>query len=305
MDVYKNRILSLTLLLLFIALAPAYAQHNTTESAPTDTHTLKSKLQRFGIFHAHARSFFMATDNQKPLTDYVAWGLGAGIGYESPKWKGLQFGISGFFIFNVVSSDLGRKDTLANSNNRYESGLFDVADPANRWELHRLENLFIRYRFRSSKIDVGRFELNTPFINAQDGRMRSTMEEGAWVEVNEVKNLQLQGGWIWRISPRSTVKWYSVGNSMGIYPQGLNEWGGKNNYAGHIRSAGVGLLGITYKPVKQLQLQAWNQFTENVFNTVLLQADANIPVNKNTHVQAGMMYVRQDAVQCGGNCDEC
>ncbi|MBK7149909.1 MAG: outer membrane porin, OprD family [Bacteroidetes bacterium] len=133
--------------------------------------------------------------------------------------------------------------------------------------------------------------------------MRSTMEEGAWVEVNEVKNLKLQGGWIWRISPRSTVKWYTVGNSMGIYPQGLNEWGAKNNYAGHIRSAGVGLLGITYSPVKQLQLQAWNQFTENVFNTVLLQADANIPVNKNTHLQAGMMYVRQDAVHCGGNCD--
>lgn len=112
MDLYKNRILSLSLLFLFIALAPAHAQHSTAESAPTDTQTLKSKLQRFGTFHAHARSFFMATDNQKPLTDYVAWGLGAGIGYESPAWKGLQFGISGFFIFNVVSSDLGDRKSV-------------------------------------------------------------------------------------------------------------------------------------------------------------------------------------------------
>lgn len=304
MDLYKNRILRIiwVLQIAFATSTAVFSQehHNITKN---DSNTLRSKLMKFGAFHAHARSFFMATDNAKPLTDYVAWGLGAGIGYESPKWKGFQIGISGFFIFNVVSSDLGKKDTLANSANRYESGLFDLSDPANRFELHRLENLFLRYSFRKSKVEVGRFEIITPFINPQDGRMRSTMVEGAWFDIKEVKKLSIEGGWIWRISPRSTVKWYTIGKSMGVYPMGINEYGKKSNYSGNVKSAGIGILGLTYSPIKQLKLQAWEQFTENVFNTVLIQADAKIPMSKAAEFSAGLMYVRQDAVNCGGNCD--
>lgn len=305
MDLLKGRVLAAALFLLnLIAFYPsAFSQGHHSEALKTDSHTLRHKLARYGTFHAHARSFVMATDNANPLSDYVAWGLGAGIGYESPQWKGLQLGISGFFMFNVVSSNLGRKDTLANAYNRYEAGLFDVTEPDNRYELHRLEHLFIRYSFRKSKVEVGRMELQTPFINPQDGRMVSSMQEAAWFEINEVKNLKIEGGWIWRMSPRSTTKWYWIGPSMGIYPQGVSPWGTRSNYSGNLKSAGVGLLGITYAPVKQLKLQVWEQFTENIFNTLLVQADAKIPVSKTTDLQTGIMYVRQDAVNCGGNCD--
>lgn len=305
MDLHKNGILKTALILwsVFLLTPSAFSQEQHPAEAKSDSNTLRSKLMKYGTFHAHARSFVMATDNANPLTDYVAWGLGAGIGYESPKWKGLQFGISGFFIFNVASTNLAKKDSLANGFNRYEIGLFDINNPQNRHDLDRLEELYLRYNFRKSKIEVGRFILNTPFINMQDGRMRGTVEEGAWFEINEVKKLKIEGGWLWRISPRSTVTWYTIGNSMGVYPVGVNEWGTKSNYAGNIKSAGVGLLGITYAPVKQLKLQVWEQFTENVFNTAMVQADAKIPLSKTTDLQAGLMYVRQDAVNCGGNCD--
>ncbi len=208
MDVRKNRILTAGLLLLSLLTFPSkgFSQEQPEQkTVKNDSNTLRSKLVKFGTFHAHARSFFMATDNTGPLTDYVAWGLGAGIGYESPKWKGLQFGISGFFIFNVASTNLAKKDSLANAFNRYEIGLFDIAHPENRFDLDRLEDLYLRYSFRKSKVEVGRFEITTPFINRQDGRMRGTVEEGAWFEVNEVKKLKMEGGWLWRISPRSTI----------------------------------------------------------------------------------------------------
>lgn len=305
MDLLKGRVLTAALFLLnLIAFHPSvFSQEQRSETLKADSQTLRHKLARYGTLHAHVRSFVMATDNANPLSDYVAWGLGAGIGYESPRWKGLQFGISGFFIFNVASTDLGKKDSLANGTDRYEVGLFDINDPDNRHDLDRLEDLYLRYTFRQSKIEVGRFEINTPFINLQDGRMRGTVEEGVWLEVNEVKKLKLEGGWLWRISPRSTVSWYTIGNSVGVYPSGVNEWGAKSSYAGNIKSAGVGLLGITYAPVKQLKLQVWEQFAENMFNTAMVQADAKIPLSKTTDLQAGIMYVRQDAVNCGGNCD--
>nr|MBP7390281.1 hypothetical protein [Chitinophagales bacterium] len=193
MDLYKDGILRIiwVLQIAFATSTAVFSQehHNITKS---DSNTLRSKLMKFGTFHAHARSFFMATDNAKPLTDYVAWGLGAGIGYESPKWKGLQFGISGFFIFNVASTDLTKKDSLANGFNRYEIGLFDISNPENRFDLDRLEDLYIRYGISQSKIEVGRFEITTPFVNRQDGRMRGTVEEGVWFDIREVKRLSIE-----------------------------------------------------------------------------------------------------------------
>jgi hypothetical protein len=53
---------------------------------------------------------------------------------------------------------------------------------------------------------VGKINLNTPFLNPQDGRMRPTIEEGVWLSIKESKKIGFNGGWIWKISPRSTVQ---------------------------------------------------------------------------------------------------
>ena len=77
--------------------------------------------------------------------------------------------------------------------------------------------------------------------------MRPTLEQGLWAEVNEIKNTTIQAGWITHISPRSTVRWYKVDQSIGIYPVGLNESGVRSGYANAIESNGIGLLGVDYK----------------------------------------------------------
>jgi hypothetical protein len=281
----------------------SFAQEHASSQAEKDTSSLRYKLLTKGVFHAHARSFFMATDNQDALTDYYALAFGAGISYESYKIHGFQFGLTGFFIFNLESSDLGTIDPSAKSGNRYEIGLFDLRNPNNKSDLDRLEDLYLRYNWRKSKIEAGRFELNTPFINRQDGRMRGTIEEGVWAEFNEVKDFKIEGAWIHRISPRSTIEWYKVEDSYGVYPGGLNEFGNKSDYAGNIRSAGVGLLGLTYLK-KKVKIQLWDQFAENVFNTAMVRADLNLPVGSITTLQLGAMYVRQDALNYGGNEDQ-
>ncbi len=297
-------LISLFSFLVFSSLSPSlFSQPHPPSSGERDTSSLRYRMLKEGHFHAHARSFFMATDNDKGLTDYAAWALGAGLSYESPVIRGFQFGITGFFIFNMSSTDLGKIDTTAKSGNRYELGLFDLTDPGNTSDLDRLEDLYVRYTWRKSKLEAGRFELNTPFINRQDGRMRGTIEQGAWLEMNEIKNLKIAGGWIYKISPRSTVAWYDVEDSYGVYPSGVNVYGAKSSYAGNIQSAGLALLGVSFKQNKW-SVQVWEQFAENVFNTALIRTDLGLPLNKNTVLKTGLMYVRQDAVNYGGNEDQ-
>ncbi|MBL7924231.1 MAG: OprD family outer membrane porin, partial [Bacteroidia bacterium] len=141
------------------------------------------------------------------------------------------------------------------------------------------------------------------FINRQDGRMRGTIEEGVWMEMNEIRKLRVEAGWIWKISPRSTVAWYEVEKSYGVYPSGVSETGVKSSYAGHIRSEGVGLLGLSWSPAKNVQFQFWEQYAENVFNTALFRSDWKVPVSPDVHLISGLMVVRQDALNDGGNPD--
>jgi len=59
-----------------------------------------------GFMEGHFRYFLSATDNASGLTDYYAQAGGGGIRYESAPYKGFRFAVSGFFIFNMGSSDL-------------------------------------------------------------------------------------------------------------------------------------------------------------------------------------------------------
>jgi len=303
MELSKGRFLRLVFLVFFAILTSISSKAQLHDDpSVADSGTLRSKLIRNGIFHAHARSFFMATDNRNPLTDYFAWGVGAGIGYESPIWKNFQFAVTGFFIFNLASSDLSQIDSLAKAGNRYEIGLFDITNPHNKSDLDRLENLYLRYYFPKSWIQIGRMDIHTPFLNRQDGRMRGTLEEGIWFSSKLIKPLTLEGGWIWSVSPRSTVHWYSIGKSIGVYPSGINIWGNKSQYPGALKSLGIFTLGLGVETSKFLYIQLWNLLTENIFNTAFFELDGRIPLNDKWNLRPGFIYTRQDPWPCPSGC---
>lgn len=299
----RRRILFIVFGLLLAATVSLQAQHKVNERQRhhRDTTGL-NRLFTLGHFHANARNDLMTTINKGELTDYFAWALGAGIGFETSEWKGLQFGVSGFFIYRLPgTSDLTRRDSLTNQFSRYEVGLFDMEDYANGSDLDRLEELFLRYRYKKSTMTLGKQILNTPFVNKQDGRMRPTLEEGVWLQLNEIPKLKIEAGWIYKISPRSTVNWYGIGESVGIYPVGLDVQGNPSGYKGNVHSKGIGLLHVSYAPVKQLTLTAWENFAQNMFNTLLLQAETDIALNANTRWKSGIQYTTQQAVNNGGN----
>jgi hypothetical protein len=287
-----------------------FAQHQEISENPEmykgkkiqadDTTSLLSAFKR-GHFNGHFRYFFMSSQNQKRLTDYYANAFGGGIRYETAKFHGFQFAVSGFYTFNIGSSNLGKPDSTTGQFNRYEIALFDIEDPYNKKDIDRLEEFYIKYNYKKSSVIFGRQLLNTPFINLQDGRMRPTGVEGFWFEMNEMKKVKLEGGWLYALSPRGTTKWYDAGASIGVYSGGVHVDGSKSQYSNNVESKGVFLVGAHVELNENIILHGWNVFTENIFNTTMLQTDFSFPLNNNNTIFTAAQFVRQDALNNGGN----
>lgn len=255
-----------------------------------------------GTFNGHFRYFFSSTINKGELSDYVANAVGGGLRYETASFYHFKVGVSGFYIFNAGSSHLAGKDELSGQSNRYEIGLFDVTDPENLSEINRLEEFFIKYQVAKIKVTFGRQLLNTPFINLQDGRMRPTAVEGLWIESDFHKNHQIQLGWLNAVAPRSTSKWYGVGESIGIYPSGVDTKGQKSNYADNVITKGVLLANYQAKFDYPLIFNVWNMWVESVLNNTMLQADWEQKL-KSGKLYAGIQGSGQTKSGNGGNND--
>ncbi|HEX4888073.1 MAG TPA: OprD family outer membrane porin [Luteibaculaceae bacterium] len=271
---------------------------NSSKGQSTDSTMGIAHFFAQGQFTAHTRSFLMGTLNTGPLKDDYALATGAGIGYVSKPLRGFGFGLNGFFIFDVSSSALDEPDPATRQMNRYEIGLYDVTDPHNRKDLDRLEEAYLYFKQHGISIGLGRMAIQTPFINGQDGRMRPSLVEGVYAHFEPHEGLSLAGGWLWAMSPRSTVKWYRVEQSIGLYPVGVNREGKPSAYAGQLQSAGVALAGATYRWNKQ-SIDLWSTAIENVSHTAMLQYEQRLL----NGFKVGFQYIRQDRIGNGGSDD--
>lgn len=308
----KNTITYYLLVLFNIVTTLFFSQENAHNQSvdnhhvslkPKDSLCLKDCIIQ-AHWEAHTRTFAMSTINEGDLKDDYAIASGAGIGVLTKPIYGLQVGVSGFFIYNLISSELHKPDITTGQGNRYEVGLFDIENHTNKNDLDRLEELYLKYNLSKSSLMLGKFNLNTPFLNPQDGRMRPTIDEGVWLSVKESKKIGINGGWIWSISPRSTVRWFSVANSMGVNPMGVNTDGTKANYNEHIDGcSGMAIGNIYFYPTNNLKINVWNSFLENVMNTALIELNFEQP-NKKIELYQNIMYLHQDAINNGGNTDQ-
>lgn len=304
-----KKLLAVTLIIFITQIKAQDNQHNHhvdnhhISLKPKDSMCLKDCFLQ-AHWEAHARTFFMNTYNEGNLKDDYALASGAGIGLLTKPIYGFQVGVSGFFIYNIASSPLNVPDSITNSVNRYELGLFDIENPNNKRDLDRLEELYVKYNLSKSAITIGKININTPFLNPQDGRMRPTIEEGVWVNINESSKFGANGGWFWEVSPRSTVQWFSMGKSMGINPSGVNIDGTKSHYHEEVLTNGMAIGNIYFKPNNQLKINVWNGLLQNVMNTAMIEVNTNQNLNENTKLYQGVIYLHQDAINHGGNEDQ-
>lgn len=277
-----------------------YSQSSSHSIYKKDSSGMIQSLVK-GKFSGQARYFFMATDNQKGLSDYYANAVGAYLKYETDSFKKFTLAVSASAVYNVFSSDLTQMDATTKKPNRYEIGFFDLSHPEKK-SIYRMEELYVQYSLSKGFIRLGRQLLNTPFINPQDGRMRPTFANGLWTKLT-FSSTQIEAGVLTGILPRSIGYWQSVASSIGLYPQGINQDGSASNYAHQLSSKGILLTGLTQPLSHSIKLKLWNLFAENIFNTTLLQIDMERTNKEQIKWLASFQYILQQQVNDGGNKD--
>ena len=245
------------------------AQHHlATEhnSDSTETKETFGKVLNTGDFEFHLRSYFMHTNNSHNLLDYSAWGTGAGLGYFSPRWNGLGIGFSGFFVFRHFENNLKEKDPQTGMGNRYEKSLFDVHHPENSKDMDRLEEFYVSYDSKKFSAWFGRHHFESPLLNAADNRLRPNLFSGFSSTYTATSGLKFSGAWFSHLISRGSLEWLKVEESLGFYGTGRNPLGGEETYRHHIKSKGIGVLGVEFSNEK-FQVQSWNYLAEGIFAT--------------------------------------
>jgi hypothetical protein len=256
-------------------------------------------FMRSGTFAVHLRSVGMATVNQGALSDYNTLAVGGGVGYYSADFKGFRFGLSGFLSSQVFENNIRQRDPITGGGNRYEITLYDITDIEHTSNLGRLEDLYIAYRKKGFDVTFGRQRVNTPLLNEQDNRMRHNQFSGLTLAYQQ-KRWKAMAGLYSQVMIRGTVDWFTIEESLGVYPVGQNAQGSPSGYHNNINSKGVGVLGLTYTSAEQIKIQAWNYTADRVFNLTMLQADGSLKWKRAKWV-LGLQGIYQTAIKNGGN----
>lgn len=254
-----------------------------------------------GKFSGEWRNYYSQTINKDSLKDFYALATGLKLKYDYNLTSSLSLSGALYSTYNTGIQDLAIPDEYTGRPSRYELGLFDVEDP-NKKFIGLIGELNVAYARSGSTIKLGRFKLNTPFLNPQDGRMIPTLEEGLWYSFKKKESkFTGSGGVITRISPRSSSKFYGIGESVGVYPTGRSTIGAPSFYKGNTNSDFILIQNIGYSNTeKGFSIEMWNYFVDNLMNTFYLTPQFSVITDKLT---ISGQWLHQDRVGEGGNAD--
>lgn len=284
----------------YLSMLAATAIFSINASASTDLHSAFEN----GTTSGQIRYYYMNTDNAPGLKDYFGNTIGGHLKYQTQSFYDFKAGVA-FYTSSFINTNVNAQSIepqAGNKNSRYVIGLVDATNPANH-SVTNVGELYLNYKYQKTNITIGRMKLKTPFMNPEDGRMIPTLEQGIWVNSNIFDELNIQLGYINAFWNRSTPGWKSVEDSIGYgYGQGLEplEQKIKGDYLGHLSSNGLYVVGMKYHTNKDIKLQAWNYFAQNLFNLSYLQGNARKHIYS-YQILAGLQYVYERAVGDGGN----
>lgn len=264
----------------------------TLGNAQTSEKQFKSKV--FGQW----RTYYSGTLNQGVLQDFQALATGGKLGIDVT-YGSFVLKVIGYSSINIGIQDLSVTDPITNRLSRYELGLFDVNDPSKRW-IGILGEANLGFVSAGHKFQVGRIKLKSPLMNPQDGRMIPTLFQGTWYQFKDKKKLTVQTGVINAIATRSTDRFESLRNTYGLYPSGRNPDGSTSNYRGNVDSDFIWVTNLRKGFGTQVNLDLWNYYVDNVFNTVYSNLTWSI---KDSPFEVAAEAVFQRRLADGGNAD--
>jgi hypothetical protein len=133
--------------------------------------------------------------------------------------------------------------------------------------------------------------------------MIPTVVEGIQLSHNSLKNWNFNAGIFNRIAPRSTGKFYRIGQSFGQYPSGRNPDGTPSDYRDNTDSRFIGIAKAKWTVKPGLSLELTEYYIDQVFNTLHFIPAYQWQNNTQRTFKVSGEWVRQDRISDGGNSD--
>ncbi|MBL0707744.1 MAG: hypothetical protein JJW00_01705 [Sulfurimonas sp.] len=184
------------------------------------------------------------------------------ISVESPYYKGLMAKIT-----------VGGVSDLDINDEKYESRTF-VYDPKKRKSYAIVQEAFLFYENSNNKVLIGREELTTPMIDTDDWYMFANSFELARYQNNSLDNIVFNLGYFHKMAGT----WDSgADNSQGLDKTSFNSMTDVS-YIDEIDKTAIGDQGIyfvsmQYNDKKNHNIQVWNYYGEDTYNTLFIQYD--------------------------------
>lgn len=248
------------------------------------------------------RSFWMNTSySHKAFRVDHALGLTSLVGGKLSVSKKWEFQ-TGYRIFaNALSSDFWVPDPDTGQSNRYESGLFNLLDPQDRF-FGRLELFSLSFNQTRFGFKVGKMGIQSDWVNVQDGRLSPTVVEGVHAWFVPTTNWKLSGWAISRMNVRGSKDWLLVEETIGLFPQGRSPFGRPAAYLGNTKSPWLGIWELEGKMKGGKSLRFSQTYAANLFATywaTFEKTSKNTLGNWTSGIQSGMQHGLGD----GGNAD--
>ncbi len=248
-------------------------------------------------FNGYWRNYYLHTFNKGQLKDFNALATGGKIGLGIQVKKRWQINGSLFLSYNTQISDINRPDPQTARISRYEAGLFDLQN-LDEPLTAILGELNIRFGNTNHFIKLGRFKINSPLINPQDGRMIPTLEQGIWYKNGTGKRINGQFILLNAIAPRSSGQFFDIGKSIGVYPTGRQENDKPSYYENQIDADFIAIGNVDLMPLNSLKIEIWNYFIDNTFYNFYARPVLNMD-KKGTVLK--LEYNYQARLNNGGN----
>ncbi|MEX2592709.1 MAG: OprD family outer membrane porin, partial [Anditalea sp.] len=253
-----------------------------------------------GETHGLLRLNTIQTRHFENSIHHAALAAGGRLMFHTASWKGFQLGIGGVFSSNIVSTDLTESYAESYLKPKWERQLFDITDPASKSQLNELEELFVKYSYKTAFIKIGKMPINTPLVNPQDSRMKPSAFSGIKFNWYHEKDWALDASYLIKTAPRSTKEWYSIAESINLYKRALaNDSIGQHIPESEIHSSGLLILAAHYLPFENLQFRLWQYYTTNISYVSFFQSEFD-----HKTFRFGLQYLYQKQAGTGGNADK-
>jgi len=175
---------------------------------------------------------------------------------RSPYYKNFMFQITA-----IVATDFGINDE------KYESRNF-VFDPNKRESYALLQEAFIHYGTNNNRFLIGREELVTPMIDADDWYMLADSFELARYSNKQLKNITFNLGYFHKMagvwdSGANGTEFHSMSDASFIDAADKERIGDK----------GIYFTSFLYDDDKHHHFQLWEYYAQDMYNTLFLQYD--------------------------------